>query len=203
VPDETPHADLSPRDAIGAAARRVAGFAEALIEAHNDFAVPHGPFDDLTDPAFHAAARTAMLETMTEAQVHHIGQAFGAVAELMNEQADVQPHISANHRWATLQGFLRQSAASLAPGTTRSLDDLPSLGLVQRPTPRIVRFELLAALASAAGAARLFDAASWVGDIAPTLHGDDARSEAIPDAPGAAAVRAATSNPPSDVTSNP
>ena len=108
MPDQTPHADLSPRDAIGAAAKRVAGFAEALIEAHNDFAVPHGPFDDLTDPAFHDAAHTVLLETMTEAQLHHIGRAFGAVADLMTEQADVQRHISANHRWVTVEAFLRR-----------------------------------------------------------------------------------------------
>jgi hypothetical protein len=179
---ETPRSDLSPRDAIGGAARRVAGFAEALIEAHNDFAVPHGPFDDLTDPAFHDAARTALLETISEAQLHHIGRAFGAVAELMAEQADVQPHIAANHKWTTVEGFLRHTAMSLAPGATRSLDELPSLRVVLRPTPRIVRFELLAALASAAGAARLFDAASWVAEIAPTLHGEDAPAEAPLDA---------------------
>ena len=174
--------DLSPREAIEAAAHRVAGFAEALIEAHVDFGVAHGPFDDLTDPAFHAAARDAFSQTVPDDQLDEVALAFGAVAVMMAEQAAAHPHIAANPKWVTVEQFMRRAAAA---GGSADLDvpaDVPALGLLRRPTPRIVRFELVAALVSASGVARLFDAASWVAEIAPTLHGEPA------DAPVAASV---------------
>lgn len=174
--------DLSPREAIGAAAHRLAGFAEGLIEAHNEFGVPHGPFEDLTDPAFHVAARTALLETLPAEHLQRLGLAFSAVAALMVEQTDTQPHIASNPKWALVEQFLRQASAALAPDAaiaTDRPDELAPVAMLRRPTPRIVRFDLLARLAGAAGAARLFDAASWVAEIAPTLHGADAESDTV------------------------
>jgi hypothetical protein len=161
--------DLSPTEAIGAAASRLAGHVGAIRDAHDDHGIPAGPHDDLTSSEYAAAAGDIYRQTLSNDYLHRTGLTFGAVTVLMDLVRDRQPATVGHKRWAMVRDYFAAAAEVFAPGYRTSLDDLPSLVLATQPTPPVVRFDLLAQLASRAAVLRMFDAASWVVEAVDTL----------------------------------
>lgn len=106
---------------------------------------------------------------MGDAYLERLGLTFGAVDVLMGVFSNRLVPAAEHPRWQLVQQLLTNTASLYAPEYRNRLDELPSLDLAAQETPAIVRFDLLASLASSSGTMRLFDAASWVAEISPTL----------------------------------
>lgn len=158
-----------PRDIIGAAAQRLAGFCSAIREAHDDHGVEPGPHDDLTAAPFHEAAGRILHDSLSADYIRRTSLTFGAVSALMQFTETVAPAVAANPKWQQVVEYFTTSAELHTPNYKAELDQLPSLVLATQSSPAVIRFDLLAAEASRVGVLRLFDAASWVAEVAPTL----------------------------------
>ena len=157
--------ELGPTEIIQGAAQRLAGHMGALRDAHDDHQVPAGPHDDLSSPEYSAAAELVYRETLGEAYLRRMGMTFGAVVVLMDLVAEQRPEQTMQRQWVDVRAYFSSVADRFAPGYEAHLDELPSLGLATKSTPPIVRFELLAGLASRPAVLRLFDAANWVDEL--------------------------------------
>lgn len=158
-----------PRDIIGAAAQRLAGFCGALREAHDDHGIEPGLHDDLATAPFHEAADTIFHQSLSADYVRRVSLTFGAVSVLMRFAETVAPAVAANPKWQQVVEYFTTFAELHTPDYRTELDQLPSLVLATQSSPAVIRFDLLAAEASRVAVLRLFDAASWVAEVAPTL----------------------------------
>ena len=161
--------DPSPSEIISAAATRLAGQLTALRDAHDVHRITPGAHDDLTSSEYTEAAARVYRETLTDEYLRAVGLTSGAVAVLMDLVADHQPERTTQLQWLAVRGYFMAAAEQFAPDYAENLDELPSLNLVTQPTPPIVRFDLLAQLASRAAVLRNLDAANWVAELAEEL----------------------------------
>jgi len=141
----------------------------ALRDAHDDHNIAPGPHDDLTSPEFTAAAHIVYRETLSDSYLRQLGMTFGAVSVLMDLVVERQPQRTTQVQWLTVRGYFAAAADRLAPEHHQYLGELPSLALATKPTPPVVRFDLLAGLVSRPAVLRTFDAARWVSELADEL----------------------------------
>jgi hypothetical protein len=158
-----------PRDIIGGAAQRLAGFCNSLREAHDDHGIEPGPHDELASVDFNAAAESIFRNSVSAEYLERVALTFGAVSVLMKLTEGVAPVVATNPKWQQVVAYFTLFAERFEPSYKAELDRLPSLVLATQASPAVIRFDLLAAQASRAAVVRLFDAASWVAEIAPTL----------------------------------
>jgi hypothetical protein len=157
------------RDIIGGAARRLAGFCTALREAHDHHGVEPGPHDELAAAGFHEAAEQIFRDSVSPEYLERIALTFGAVSVLMRVTEGMAPVVATNPKWEQVATYFTLFAERFEPGYKTELDRLPTLVLATQAAPAVIRFDLLAAQVSRAAVVRMFDAASWVAEIAPTL----------------------------------
>jgi hypothetical protein len=162
-------ADLTPTEIIQSAAERLAGHMAVLRDAHDDHQIAPGPHDNLTSAEYTSAAELVYRETLSDAYLRRIGMTFGAVVVLMDLVSERQPERTTQLQWMIVRGYMAATADRFSPGYEAKLSELPSLVLATQATPPIVRFDLLAGLASRAAVLRTFDAASWVAELAGDL----------------------------------
>jgi len=158
--------ELSPTEIIQAGARRIAGHMVALRDAHEVHRISPGPHDDLTSPEYTRAVKQVYSETLNDEYLRRLGLTFGAVAVLMDLVAERQPERTTQLQWLSVRGYFAAAGDRFAPGYALDLNELPSLHLATKATPPIVRFDLLAQLASRAAVLRNLDAANWVAELA-------------------------------------
>lgn len=157
-----------PRDIIGGAAQRLAEFCNSLREAHDDHGVEPGPHE-LASVGFHAAAETIFRDSVSAEYIERVALTFGAVSVLMKLTEGMAPVVATNPKWQQVVTYFTLFAERFEPGYKAELERLPSLVMATQASPAVIRFDLLAAQTSRAAVVRLFDAASWVAEIAPTL----------------------------------
>jgi hypothetical protein len=157
------------RDIIGGAAKRLAEFCTALREAHDEHGIEPGPHDELAGSGFHEAAEPIFRDSVSTEYLERIALTFGAVSVLMRFTEGKAPVVATNPKWQQVATYFTRIAERFEPDYKTELDRLPSLVLATQAAPAVIRFDLLAAQASRAAVMRMFDAASWVVEVAPTL----------------------------------
>lgn len=155
---------------IAAAARQVATDVDAIREAHEDHGLTPGPHDDLAADPYAIAAADVYRQTLSDAVVRRIGLTHGVVAVLMDLVAEHRPDETDHRQWRLMRRLFDAHGRHFAPGEDDPVSALPSLALAWQPTPAIVRFDLLAQLASRAAALRTLDAARWVAELARSIE---------------------------------
>ncbi len=159
--------------AVDNACHRLAMHARELMEAHDLHGIAPGPHDDLTTSSFAAAAEPVYRASLSDDYLTRIGLSFGAVDVLMQTLGRGAPDHANDPRWQGVMSYFRHAAERYAPDYIDRFHELPSLSLLTQQTPSLVRFDLLAGLASRLGAMQLFDAASWVGEAVVDHPGTD------------------------------
>lgn len=160
---------------IGRFAFRIAEFAAAMRHAHEFSSIP-GDIDEPWSLQFHRQAVRASGVTLPHDYLAELGQRFSYVAEIMS----AKPHdASIAAEWRIVAEYLSNYSEAcrellpLAPRPTRS-----EVESTHDRTPPLIRFDLLAALVTRAGAVALEDAgravAGWARDRgAPVQLSDD------------------------------
>ena len=158
----------TPNEVIAAAALRVVSDLDALREAHDDHGFAPGPHDDLADDEYAAAAAEIHRQTLSDEVVGRLGVLHGQIVSVMDAFAGHHPGPTDQPKWQSV----RRYHAAMSAAFTRFGEPaakVPAVALVAKPTPAILRFDLLAGLASRAAVLRMIDAAGWVAALAGEL----------------------------------
>lgn len=75
---------MSDRPLIAGAAQRLAGFCEAIVDAHVVHKIPPGTMSDITSAEFQKAAQPIYALTLSDDYQRDIGAAFGGITALMD-----------------------------------------------------------------------------------------------------------------------
>lgn len=138
-------------ESVGLAARRISSFAASIEEAH---ALGFGPgrHDELWGREFHRDAIWVWEQTLPWAYLGPLARGFCDIALHMGEHAAPK---GPPESWAIVAEYLHTAGTVLldhAPTDMAKIADAQRMG---ERTPSVVRFDELAKLASADGAARL------------------------------------------------
>jgi len=164
---------------IGGLATRTVGHHEALRSAHDEHGVVPGPHDDCAAPAYMQAAGEIYRMTLSAEYLDQLGVTFGATAVLMEAVARMPEVELQSPQWEKLGSYFAAVADELSPDHLDRIDSLSSFDLVHRPTPAIIRFDLLAELVSRAAVIRCLDAASWVAEAVKSVEVGEAAMSPI------------------------
>jgi hypothetical protein len=174
---------MSDRPLIAGAAQRLAGFCEAIVDAHVVHGISPGPIADLATREFQAAATPIYELTLSAEYQRDIGAAFGGIAALMDLYREAIGVGDVAPAWSKVQRYFACSADELDPAWRDRVIDQPSLVRATSRTPSVMRFDLLAELVTTDAALELIAATRQViaRVSAPSAPFIDLRVEDLPD----------------------
>lgn len=173
---------MSDRPLIAGAAQRLAGFCEAIVDAHVVHGIAPGVIDDLASTEFQAAATPIYELTLSADYQRDIGAAFGGIAALMDLYSEAVGVGDSEPAWAQVQRYFANAADEIAPDWRDRIIDQPTLVRATSRTPSVMRFDLLAQLVTTEAALELIAATRQViaRVSAPTDTLIDLRVEDLP-----------------------
>jgi hypothetical protein len=173
---------MSDRQLIAGAAQRLAGFCEAIVDAHVVHGIVPGSIDDLTTAEFQAAANPIYELTLSADYQRDIGAAFGGISAMMDLYREAVGVGSSEIAWAKVQRYFATAGDALAPDWRDRVIDEPTLVRATSRTPSVMRFDLLAELVTTEAATDLIAATRQViaQVSAPTGKLIDLRVEDLP-----------------------
>ncbi|MFN3219519.1 MAG: hypothetical protein ACE367_23760 [Acidimicrobiales bacterium] len=174
---------MSDRPLIAGAAQRLAGFCEAIVDAHVVHGISPGTIDDLASTEFQAAATPIYELTLSADYQRDIGAAFGGISALMDLYREAVGVGDAESAWEKVHRYFASAADELEPTWRDRVIDQPTLVRATSRTPSVMRFDLLAGLVTTDAALELIAATRQViaRVSAPSSPLIDLRVEDLPD----------------------
>lgn len=174
---------MSDRPLIAGAAQRLAGFCEAIVDAHVVHGISPGTIDDLASPDFPASAAPIFELTLSDDYQREIGAAFGGIAALMDLYREAIGVGDIEVAWSKVQRYFANTADHLDPAWRDRVVDQPTLVRATSRTPSVMRFDLLAGLITTDAALEMIAASRQViaRVSAPSGPFIDLRVEDLPD----------------------
>jgi hypothetical protein len=174
---------MSDRPLIAGASQRLAGFCEAIVDAHVVHGISPGTIDDLASAEFQAAATPIYELTLSAEYQSEIGAAFGGISALMDLYREAIGVGDVELAWSKVHRYFASAADELSPSWRDRVVDQPTLVRATSRTPSVMRFDLLAELVTTDAALELVAAARQViaRVSAPSAPFIDLRVEDLPD----------------------